>query len=273
MDKTLEKLNNYTELIYNIFIITVPAIAIFILGVILSRYIRKRIRRSTFGGQHVDETLRPVIASFVFYAIMATTLYAVLVKLGVPPSSLLAVFGAAGIAVALALKDTLSNIAAGFMLLFLRPLSVGETVDMEGTIGTIEEIDLFSTTLNTPDGLFLYIPNSIIWNNRIQNFSRHASRRATIHLRVGFDNDLEAVQDLLLKILNKTPDILDDPAPPKVFVTSFENMAVHLSCRCWLPRENWAQRVNDLHIEIKRALDKADINMAIPDFSSPTHTY
>lgn len=264
MDTISNIIENYPTILNNIIMAIIPAIIIFVVGVIIARSLRKRLKRSKFGGRHVDETLRPVIASFIFYAIMATTLYAVLIKLGIPATSLITIFGAAGIAVALALKDTLSNIAAGFMLLFLRPLSVGETVEMEGTIGTVEEIDLFSTTLNTPDGLFLYIPNGIIWNNRIQNFSRHASRRATLNIRVGFENDLEAVQALLLSILNKTPDILTDPASPKVFVTSFENTAVHLSCRCWLPRENWAQRVNDLHIEIKRAMDMADINMVIP---------
>ena len=269
MDNITNILKDYPALINNGLITIIPAILIFIIGVYLARRIRRKLRQSKFGGRHVDETLRPVIASMVFYVIMAITLYAVLIKLGVPPTSLIAIFGAAGIAVALALKDTLSNIAAGFMLLFLRPLSVGETVDMDGTIGTIEEIDLFSTTLNTPDGLFLYIPNGIIWNSRIKNFNRHASRRAVIDLRIGFENDLEAVQALLLDILKQTPNILSEPDTPKVFVTSFEAMAVHLSCRCWLPRENWAQRVNDLHIEIKKTLDKEGINMAIPAFHIP----
>jgi len=255
---------NYSVLIDGLILSIIPAILIFIIGIISARYIRKRLKRSRFGGRHVDETLRPVIASFIFYAIMATTIYAVLIKLGIPTTSLIAVFGAAGLAIALGLKDTLSNIAAGVMLLFLRPLAVGETVDMEGTIGTIDEIDLFSTTLNTPDGLFLYIPNSIIWNNRIQNFSRHASRRATITLHVGFEHDLEVVQNLLIKVLDKTPDILSVPENPKVYVTAFENTAITLSCRCWLPRENWAQRVSDLHIEIKKAMDGANINMVTP---------
>ncbi|MEP1229470.1 MAG: mechanosensitive ion channel family protein [Litorimonas sp.] len=267
MDSFINNLGGSPSLINNIIITTISAILIFIIGAFIARNIRKKLRQSKFGGKHVDETLRPVIASLVFYVIMAITLYAVLIKLGVPPTSLIAVFGAAGIAVALALKDTLSNIAAGIMLLFLRPLSVGETVDMDGTVGTIEEIDLFSTTLNTPDGLYLYIPNGIIWNSRIKNFNRHASRRAIINIRIGFENDLETVQNLLLGILEQTPDILSEPDSPKVFVTSFENTAVHLSCRCWLPRQDWSQRVNDLHIDIKKALDKANINMNIPAFT------
>ncbi len=264
MNKILKNINNLPNFIEQILITVIPAIAIFIVGTIIARYLRQRLKQSKFGGRHVDETLRPVIASFVFYTIMAATLYAVLIKLGVPPTSLIAVFGAAGLAVALGLKDTLSNIAAGVMLLFLRPLSVGETVDMEGVIGTIDEIDLFSTTLNTPDGLYLYIPNSIIWNNRIQNFSRHASRRATINIRIGYENDLESVQALLTNILLQTPDMLSVPETPKVYITSFENTAVHISCRCWLPRQDWAKRVSDLHIDIKKTLDKADINMSIP---------
>lgn len=267
MNKPFKDIINSPELINYVLTTCLAALIIFIGGIIIARYIRKRLKQSKFGGRHVDETLRPVIASFIFYVIIGVTLYAVLIKLGVPPTSLLTIFGAAGIAIALALKDTLSNIAAGIMLLFLRPLSVGETIDMNGTIGTVEEIDLFSTRLNTPDGLFLYIPNGIIWNNRIQNFSRHSSRRATIHLRIGFDNDLEAVQTLLLGILNKAPDILHEPVSPRAFVTSFGDMAIHLSCQCWLPTENWAQRVNDLHVDIKKALDAEQINMAIPQIN------
>jgi len=264
MNKLLENINNFPQFIYKLLIILIPALLIFIVGMMIARYVRKRLKSSKFGGEHVDETLRPVIASFVFYLIMGTTLYAFLIKLGIPPTSLLAVFGAAGLAVALALKDTLSNIAAGVMLLFLRPLSVGETVDMGGVTGTIQLIDLFSTTLKTPDGLYLYIPNGIIWNNRIQNFGRHASRRATINIRVGFETDLEAVQALLLNVINQTPDILSEPDIPRVYVTAFEPMAVQLSCRCWLPREDWSRRVSDLHIEIKSAMDKAGISMSLP---------
>ena len=269
MPKALENINNYPQLIYNLCVIIIPAIIILILGVTIARYVRKKLKASKFGGDHVDETLRPVIASFIFYLILGTTLYAVLIKLGVHPTSLLAIFGAAGLAIALALKDTLSNIAASVMLLFLRPLAVGETVDMNGTIGTIKEIDLFSTALKTPDGLYLYIPNSIIWNNRIQNFSRHASRRATIPIRVGLDNDIEVVQALLLNVLNETPDILYEPHSPRVYVTAFEPAAMQISCRCWLPRQDWSHRVSDLHIDIKKALDKAGISMVVPILSQP----
>lgn len=272
MDKILKYIDSSPLLIYYLFNTIIAAFIIFVGGIFVARHIRKRLKQSKFGGRHVDETLRPIIASFIFYVLIGITLYAVLIKLGVPPTSLFTIFGAAGLAVALALKDTLSNIAAGIMLLFLRPLSVGETIDMNGVIGTVEEIDLFSTTLKAPDGLFLYIPNGIIWNNRVQNFSRHATRRATINLRIGFENDLEAVQEILLATLNKTPDILHEPAEPRVFVTSFEDMAIHISCQCWLPKDNWPQRVNQLHVNIKKTLDAEKINMAIPNFPWPKST-
>jgi len=109
MDKSLNDIVNSPELIHYLLTTFLSALIIFFGGIIIARYIRKRLRQSKFGGRHVDETLRPVFASFIFYFIIGVALYAVLIKLGVPPTSLLTIFGAAGIAIALALKDTLSK--------------------------------------------------------------------------------------------------------------------------------------------------------------------
>ncbi|MEM9600473.1 MAG: mechanosensitive ion channel domain-containing protein, partial [Pseudomonadota bacterium] len=130
------------------------AILIFILGLLVGRSLSKRMKRSRFGGHHLDATLRPVLASVVFYIILAMTLYAVLIKLGVPPTALVAVFGAAGLAIGLALRDTLANIAAGVMLLVLRPLKVGDFVDIsQSTMGTVEEIGLFTSTIRNVENV------------------------------------------------------------------------------------------------------------------------
>lgn len=269
MDTLLSLKNSYPDLMNNLIHIFIPAVLIFIIGVIIARSIRKRLKNSRFGGRHVDETLRPVLASFIFYVIMATTVYAVLIKLGVPPTSLLAIFGAAGLAIALALKDTLSNIAAGMMLLFLRPLSVGEAIEINGTVGIIEEIGLFSTTMKTPEGLYLYFPNGIIWTNRIQNYSRHKARRASVNVRVGYDTDLDSLRETLVGVLNAAPDVLSSPEAPIILVTSFENTAIHLTCRCWLPGNDWFRRVSDLHLDIKKSMDNQGVTMSIPTIAIP----
>ncbi|WP_418152414.1 mechanosensitive ion channel family protein [Litorimonas sp. RW-G-Af-16] len=212
----------------------------------------------------MDATLRPVLASIVFYIIVAMTLYATLVKLGVPPTSLIAVFGAAGLAIGLALKDTLSNIASGLMLLALRPVAVGEFIDTGSAIGTVEEIGLFSTTMKNIEGVYIYIPNSQVWAGRLQNFGRHQIRKALIDIGVAYDSDLTKVQAGLLDVLSQTPDVLTDPTPPEVYVMTFADSSINLSCRCWLPADNWLARTSDLRMAIKQHLDDAGVEIPFP---------
>jgi len=240
------------------------ALVILIIGWTIARWLRRRLRGTKYGLSKIDPTLRPVIASSVFYLILAMTLYAVLTKLGIPATSLLAVFGAAGLAIGLALKDTLSNIASGVMLLVLRPLTVGEFIDTNAASGTVQEIGLFATTLRNAEGIFVYVPNSHIWNSRIQNFGRHPDRKFVETIGVAYDTDLKAAQTLLLNVMENAPGIQAHPAPPECYVTKFADSAVVLSCRCWLPSDDWFLRASNLRIEIKTALDKAKIEIPLP---------
>lgn len=248
------------------------ALVFLIVGWIVARWIRKRLRKIKFGNHEIDPTLRPIFASAIFYVIMAMTLYAFLIKLGVPPTSLIAVFGAAGLAIGLALKDTLSNIAAGVLMLVLRPLSVGDFISTGNNSGTVIEIGLFATTLKTADGLFIYIPNSAVWPNHIQNFGRHTIRKAIVNIGVGYETDLKQAQALLLSCLEATPDLLafnetgHSPAPsaPEVYIMNFGDSAITISCRCWLPADNWFDRMSELRMRIKSTLDDANIDIPFP---------
>jgi small conductance mechanosensitive channel len=248
------------------------AIIIFIAGVLVGRWFSKRLRRSKFGGSHLDATLRPVLASLAFYLILAMTIYAVLVKLGVPPTSLLAVFGGAALAIGLALRDTLANIAAGVMLLILRPLKVGDFVDIgQSTTGTVAEIGLFTSTIRNVENVAVYLPNSLIWGNRVQNFGRHARRKAIVEIGVGYSTDLDKARDILLDVLSQQDGFIpyqEDgsgaPTPPEVYVMTFGDSAINLSCRCWLPGDNWLARMSDLRMSIKRVLDQNDIEIPFP---------
>ena len=250
----------------------VSAVLIFIAGVFFGRWLSKRLRKSKFGGSHLDSTLRPVLASVVFYLILAMTLYAVLIKLGVPPTSLLAVFGGAALAIGLALRDTLSNIAAGVMLLILRPLKVGDFVDIgQSTVGTVEEIGLFTSTIRNMENVAVYLPNSLIWGNRVQNYGRHMNRKALIDIGVGYGTDLNAVRELLLEVLNNQEDLVPyyegvkgAATPPEVYVMGFGDSAINLSCRCWLPGDNWLMRATNLRVSIKTALDEAGVDIPFP---------
>lgn len=240
------------------------AIIILIIGLIFARWMRKRVMNSKMTANHVDATLRPVIATSIFYLIIALTLYAFLTKLGVPSTSLLAVFGAAGLGIALALKDTLSNIASGVMLLFLRPLKIGEFVDTSSYAGTVQEIGLFATTLKNLEGLYIYVPNSEVWRNRLQNFARHTERKFIETIGVGYDSDLKKTQAIVLAILNDVADVKQLPTPPECYVMNFGDSAITLSCRCWIPADNWLGRTSDIRIAIKSAFDKEGIEIPFP---------
>lgn len=240
------------------------AIIILIIGLVLARWMRKRVMNSKMTANHVDATLRPVIATSIFYLIIALTLYAFLTKLGVPSTSLLAVFGAAGLGIALALKDTLSNIASGVMLLFLRPLKIGEFVDTTTYAGTVQEIGLFATTLKNLEGLYIYVPNREVWRNRLQNFARHTERKFMETIGVGYGSDLKKTQEIVLAILNDVADVKDLPTPPECFVMNFGDSAITLSCRCWIPADNWLHRTSEIRIAIKSAFDKEGIEIPFP---------
>lgn len=244
----------------------ISALIIFILGLFIGRSLSRRLKRSRFGGSHLDSTLRPVFASVIFYIILAMTLYAVLIKLGVPASALIAVFGAAGLAIGLALRDTLSNIAAGVMLLILRPLKVGDFVDIgQSTLGTVEEIGLFTSTIRNIENVAVFLPNSLVWGNRIQNFGRHTNRKAIIDIGVGYGTDLNSVHELLLGVLSQQDGLIENAAtPPEVYVMGFGDSAINLSCRCWLPGDNWLMRATRLRIAIKTALDDAGVEIPFP---------
>lgn len=243
----------------------ISAIVIFCLGIMIGRWVQTRIRRSKLGGAHLDATLKPVIASAIFYIIIAMTLYAVLIKVGIPASSLIAVFGAAGLAIGLSLKDTLSNIASGIFLLALRPIKVGEFVDLPNTSGTIVEVGLFATTVRTADGVFQYVPNSKVWEGRIQNYARNPVRQFRLDIGVSYDTDLRHARTVLLEALTAAADrVTDAPTPPEVFVMSFGDSSVNYNCRVWLPSDRWFARGSDLRIEIFEALGQANIEIPFP---------
>ena len=248
------------------------ALVILFIGLTIARWMRKRLGKAKMGIGHIDATLRPVIATSVFYLILAMTVYAFLTKLGVPSTSLLAVFGAAGLGIALALKDTLSNIASGVMLLFLRPLRIGEFVETSNYAGTVQEIGLFATTLKNLEGLYIYVPNSEVWRNRLQNFARHTERKFMETIGVGYGSDLKRTQEIVLKILNEVSDVKQLPTPPECYVMNFGDSAITISCRCWIPADNWLQRASDIRIAIKDAFDKEGIEIPFPQRVITTKT-
>ena len=209
----------------------------------------------------LDATLRPVLRSVLLWLVRLITLVAVLGQFGVQTASIVAILGAAGLAIGLALQGTLQNIAAGMMLLFLRPFQVGEYISNGSIEGTVDEIGLFATKLTKADGICLFVPNNQLWNSALTNFSRNNTRRIDMPIGINYkDNPAVAIQ-ALQKLLLADERILATPAP-LVVVTDHAESAVMLNMRAWTTTsEYWAVRWS-LAQNVQAAL--ASVNCSIP---------
>jgi len=211
----------------------------------------------------LDPTIKPVVSSLVRYAVLVFVIIAVLARFGVETTSIIAVFGAAGLAIGLALQGTLSNIAAGFMLLILRPISVGEYVDAGGISGTVEEIGLFTTRMKTAVGLFISTPNSSLWGSTITNFSRNPTRRIDLVVGISYGDDLQGAMAEMTSLMNGMEAIFDDPAP-QIFVTALSESSVDMTLRCWVNTADYWQTLSDLTQGAKLRLDDKGYTIPFP---------
>ena len=256
----------------------IAALAVLLFGWWLAGRAQNLILRALDRMPRMDATLKPFLSSLARYAIIAVTLVAVLARLGVQTTSIIAVLGAAGLAIGLALQGTLQNIAAGIMLLLLRPLKVGDYIDAGGISGTVDEIGLFTTDMTTFDGVYQSVPNSSLWNTSILNYSRLPTRRMDVPVGIAYEDDVERAMALLLDQLKKDERILDDPVP-QVLVTNLGESSVDLSLRCWSETSNfWALKF-DLNKNVKLWLDAEGISIPFPQrlslihISEPTRPY
>lgn len=239
------------------------ALLILLGGLWLAGFLRRRTEGLMGRTRRIDETLRPVFGSIVRYAIIIFTIVIVLGQFGVETTSVIAVLGAAGLAIGLALQGTLQNIAAGVMLLLLSPFRVGEFVSAGGVSGTIKEIGLFTTELTTADGIYVIVPNSQLWNTDITNYSRKPTRRLDILVGVAYDDDIEKGLDTLMAMMKADERVLAEPAP-EVMVMNLGDSAVELNARGWVSTADfWGARW-DLTKRAKEMLEAAGLSIPFP---------
>lgn len=241
----------------------IAALVILVFGWWLAGRVQKLIVRALDRLPRMDATLKPFLSSLARYAIIAITLVAVLARLGVQTTSIIAVLGAAGLAIGLALQGTLQNIAAGIMLLLLRPFKVGDYIDAGGISGTVDEIGLFTTDMTTFDGVYRSVPNASLWNTSILNYSRLPTRRMDVPVGIAYEDDVERAMALLLDHLKQDSRILSDPEP-QVLVTNLGESSVDLSLRCWADRSNFWTLKFELNKNAKLWLDAAGISIPFP---------
>jgi len=238
--------------------------AIFILtaGWIVATWIKRWLLA---GLRHLplDRTLKPLLASLMRYAVLIVTVILVLEQFGVQTTSLIALIGAAGLAVGLALQGTLSNVAAGVMLLVLRPFRVGHFVQIGGQSGTVEEIGLFTTIMTTRDLVYVSVPNAAVFGGIITNYTREPLRRIKFTLPVDPVNDLSAVETTIVEALKSDSHVAKSPEP-WVGVSELQDYAVILAARCFVRSEDYWRALASVQKSVKDALDRAGILIAVP---------
>ena len=200
-----------------------------------------------------DVTIGPLVGQVIRYAILFVTIIIVLGQFGVETASILAVLGAAGLAIALALQGTLANIAAGIMLLFLRPFNVGDYIDAEGTIGTVMEVGLFATLLRTQDGVFMFAPNSKLSNARIVNYTREPSRIVEMKFNVPRNADLGKVRAALASGL--TSDHVPANARTEVLIDTLGDSTITLAARVPVRSQDWTLARSELQEKLRAIVD------------------
>jgi len=266
MDEILQKIN---ELIALWGVRVVAAIAILVIG----RWVAKGVRvfiKKVMVKSRVDETLVSFVTSLAYVAMMAFIVIAALNRLGLQTASFVAILGAAGLAVGLALQGSLANFAAGVLMVIFKPFKVGDLIEAGGTLGVVEEIGIFNTEIKTADNKKVIVPNAKITGDNIVNFSTKGIRRVDMVAGVSYSDDLDKVRSVLEKIIAEDARILDEPAPT-IGVLELADSSVNFAVRPWVRTDDYWSVWFDTHEKIKKEFDAAGI--AIPFPQRDIHVY
>ncbi len=239
----------------------IGAIVVFAVGRFVAKWARRAMSRVLEKG-NVDDTLVPFLTGMTYYLLMAFVVVAVLGMMGIQTASMIAVLGAAGLAVGLALQGTLGNFASGVMLLVFRPFRVGDFIEAAGVAGSVEAISIFTTRLNTPDNVGIVIPNSAVWGSTIKNYAANDTRRIDLAIGISYDDDIGLAIRTIEQAL-QDPRLLQDPAPT-IAVSELGDSSVNIVVRPWCNREDyWGVRF-DLTRRIKEDLERAGCSIPYP---------
>lgn len=237
------------------------AILILIAGWMIGNFLKRRMENM----RRLDSTLKSFLGGLLKYAVLAVAIVTIIGLFGIPMASLLAVLGAAGLAIGLALQGTLSNVASGVMLLILRPFNVGDYVEVGGFGGTVKSLSLFGTELAAPDNVYIFAPNSSIWGQEIKNYSRNFIRRQDVLVGISYDDDINLAFETALNVLKNDERIIQEgDNAPQVMVNNMGDFSIDLIVRFWSPTADYWSLRWDITKAVKEAFDKADICIPFP---------
>lgn len=240
----------------------VSAIAVFMIGRILAKVITRAIGNLMIKAK-IDETLVNFLRNIIYFALLVVVIIAALDQLGVNTTSVLAVFATAGLAVGLALKDSLSNFAAGVMIIIFRPFKIGDFIEAGGTSGVVEEISIFNTVFRTPDNRQIIVPNAQIYGGTIVNVSAKDTRRIDLVFGIGYDDDLAKARELIWEVIKSDERILKDPEPA-VALAELADSSVNIAVRPWVNSGDYWTVRSDMLERVKNAFDQNGISIPYP---------
>lgn len=254
-----EQLGAYGPVIIN----ALKALAFLIVGWIVAKALSGLVRRRIAQNPNIEDTLGGFFASIVKWLILLVVLIAVLQLFGFEATSLVAVLGAATLAIGFALQGTFADLAAGVMLIVFRPYKVGQFVDIGGTAGTVKDVNLFVTELVTPDNVQIIMPNGKAWGAIITNFSANPTRRLDLNFGIGYDDDANKAMEIIKKIAAGDDRVHDDPAP-WVRVMNLGDSSVDLGARLWCDAGDYWELKFDMTKQIKEAFDEGGVSIPYP---------
>ncbi|MDR3276667.1 MAG: mechanosensitive ion channel family protein [Treponema sp.] len=236
---------------------------VYLAGRLVWKLIKKIFDRAQSGKLKVDDTLAGLFRMLLKYTVVLISAIMILDIFGMNTTSLIALLGAAGVAVGLALKDTLSNIAAGIVLVVMRAFRRGDYIEFGGYSGTVREIDLFTTILETPDGIYISAPNSSIWGVPLKNYSRNGKRRMDLSVSISYTDSIDTAFGVMREIIAQETRFLSDPAP-QVLVQSLGDSGVTIQLRAWARGEvYWDIYWNQMRT-IKEKIEAAGLSIPFP---------
>jgi len=265
MDTILDWFSHNKPLFHQYLIDFAIAIAIVVIGRLFAKIVCKGIHKM-LSLKNIDQAVIGFVSSIVYFIVFFVSIIAAISHLGFNTSSLVAIVGAAGLAIGLALQGSLSNFASGVLLIILKPFKSGDFVEVSGIAGIVEEIHIFSTTFRTGDNKTVIIPNGSVTNSTITNYSTKPIRRIDLIIGVSYDADLAKTKEILKTITSEHPLVLNDHAIT-IGVSELADNSVNLVARPWVKTENYWPVHFDLLENIKVALDQAGIEIPYPQLS------
>jgi small conductance mechanosensitive channel len=235
------------------------ALVIFLIGRLIARVLT-RVFSAAMQRVGLDNTVAKFLGNLIYMVLLVFVLLTAISTLGVDTTNFLAILGAAGLAIGLALKDSLSNFSSGVMLVFFRPFKVGDQIDAAGTGGVVESVGIFNVVLKTPDNRVINVPNSLIYGGTITNYNAETNRRVDLAIAIGYDADIAQARSVIEAIVAADSRIHREPAP-EIVVTELHQNAVMLAVRVWVNTGEYPFVRADLLERIKRALDKYDLGI------------